>query len=758
MPSLTTTWSRRAVLGIVAIAAATSAVLPSQPAAAPATRREERSDRVPPVPRPEPDEGRDLHRCGPTGAANASSRGRRRRSANDFDVAPGGGLIAFQCCGATCGIYMVHPDGSGLRRVDRGCTGGRIPPACTASNSYPAISPDGVRRSRSSARSGRSSTTRPPTTASIGCASTAADCGASRSRRHQPPRTSNRSGRRRSPDRVRPPQRHGGPAQQAGRVRRQRRRHRRPPRHAVRDQGRRRARLVARRHARSCSAARRPRTSPTATSGRSSRTAAACARSPTPEPQTKVYSASFSPDGSAITLGMTGVDGQADVWRIGIDGSGLAPVTQTPRWDSAVPTGRDPRAAERPVPSRASRTEPRRASRGPTMSHALPTAGGRARRARRLALAAALAALAIAVVVPGHSRAAFPGANGTIAFERFASGREDGRSAQLFTRAPDGTVRQLTHLAGGASGSAWSPDGSLVAFERRHDRTHAPDELFAMNADGSGAHALTTGCTRAAKCIGDDLPAFSPDGRSIVFEAHHAHRPAQSAHDRPLPTAGQTIEQASAGDLMVVDQAAAPRPALQTALDPQPCGRSTEFSARRPEHRARARDGDSSEPAQRHRDGPARPRCQRRQPAADHAVGTRAPQPRLVARRHADRVHVRGRAHAVHLHRRRARAGLTQLTKNEAASTSSGCRRSWSPDGTQIAFSRSTPGDHAAVPAADGPRRDERRRHRRARRDVRPCARPDAGLGAGALRRLVGSERAGAPPARLSLTGRGQRP
>src|SRR4029079_4189057 len=63
---------------------------------------------------------------------------------DDFpDVSPGGDLIAFQRCGATCGIYTVHPDGSGLRRVDHGCTGGRIPPAC-ADNSYPAISPDGT--------------------------------------------------------------------------------------------------------------------------------------------------------------------------------------------------------------------------------------------------------------------------------------------------------------------------------------------------------------------------------------------------------------------------------------------------------------------------------------------------------------------------------------------------------------------------------------------------------------------------------------
>jgi dipeptidyl aminopeptidase/acylaminoacyl peptidase len=55
--------------------------------------------------------------------------------------------------------------------------------------------------------------------------------------------------------------------------------------------------------------------------------------------QTKVYSASFSPDGTAITVGMSGVDKQADVYRIGIDGSGLTPVTRTHAWDSAPDWG-----------------------------------------------------------------------------------------------------------------------------------------------------------------------------------------------------------------------------------------------------------------------------------------------------------------------------------------------------------------------------------------------------------------------------------
>lgn len=56
-------------------------------------------------------------------------------------------------------------------------------------------------------------------------------------------------------------------------------------------------------------------------------------------PTTKLYSASFSPDGTAITFGMTGVDGQADVWTMHADGTVATPVTRTAQWDSAPDWG-----------------------------------------------------------------------------------------------------------------------------------------------------------------------------------------------------------------------------------------------------------------------------------------------------------------------------------------------------------------------------------------------------------------------------------
>src|SRR3954471_14860430 len=115
------------------------------------------------------------------------------------------------------------------------------------------------------------------------------------------------------------------------------------------------------------------------------------------------------------------------------------------------------------------------------MSHS-PLFARRAQRAGALTAAAALALLAALGLVPGRSGATFAGGNGAIAFERYASGREDGRTAQIYIRGADGAVRRLTSLAGGAFDPAFSPDGATIAFDRRHERTHQPDELLAMNA------------------------------------------------------------------------------------------------------------------------------------------------------------------------------------------------------------------------------------------------------------------------------------
>lgn len=161
----------------------------------------------------------------------------------------------------------------------------------------------------------------------------------------------------------------------------------------------------------------------------------------------------------------------------------------------------------------------------------------------------------------GHEKPS-AGSNGPIAYQRFASEREDGRTSQIYLRRADGTARRLTHLQGGAFAPAWSFDGSRIAFDgpatgRRH-------EIFTMNADGSRLRQVTGGCGATRDCESDVWPAWSPDGRRISFLRIHG----------PLINKGNKYERivlATRVELMVADADGHGEQALRHwALDPQP--------------------------------------------------------------------------------------------------------------------------------------------------------------------------------------------
>ena len=71
---------------------------------------------------------------------------------------------------------------------------------------------------------------------------------------------------------------------------------------------------------------------------------------------------------------------------------------------------------------------------------------------------------------------------------------------------------------------SWSPDGSRIAFTSDRDR-QGDDEIFAMNADGTGVVQLTT--TNGS--IDDWWPAWSPDGSRIAFVSDRAETPTSSS-------------------------------------------------------------------------------------------------------------------------------------------------------------------------------------------------------------------------------------
>ena len=88
----------------------------------------------------------------------------------------------------------------------------------------------------------------------------------------------------------------------------------------------------------------------------------------------------------------------------------------------------------------------------------------------------------------------------------------DGNSDIYTVDTDNGTQTPLTSDASLDRQPSWSPDGTKIAFDRGSP-TGTPRQIFVMNADGTGATALTT--------VGDNTdPNWSPDRNQIVFTSN----------------------------------------------------------------------------------------------------------------------------------------------------------------------------------------------------------------------------------------------
>ncbi|WP_405364936.1 TolB family protein [Kitasatospora sp. NBC_00039] len=99
--------------------------------------------------------------------------------------------------------------------------------------------------------------------------------------------------------------------------------------------------------------------------------------------------------------------------------------------------------------------------------------------------------------------------------------------SDLYAMSPDGTnVQRLTFLtndkpySGSVTNPAWSPDGKQIVFSYQTSATGQPANsraLYLVNADGTGLRQLTPWELRAG-----DRANWSPDGSQIVFTTYPA--------------------------------------------------------------------------------------------------------------------------------------------------------------------------------------------------------------------------------------------
>jgi Tol biopolymer transport system component len=123
-------------------------------------------------------------------------------------------------------------------------------------------------------------------------------------------------------------------------------------------------------------------------------------------------------------------------------------------------------------------------------------------------LAAALAAIPAAGAGATVHSTRIPG---TIAF---SGGPTTGGAPhpQIYEARPDGTVVQLTHDRRGLTAAAWSPDGSrLLAYRFESVRRTA---LYVLRSDGSLGPRLSSAV--------DGEPRWSPDGRRVAYKLGRA--------------------------------------------------------------------------------------------------------------------------------------------------------------------------------------------------------------------------------------------
>lgn len=84
----------------------------------------------------------------------------------------------------------------------------------------------------------------------------------------------------------------------------------------------------------------------------------------------------------------------------------------------------------------------------------------------------------------------------------------------VFVMKPDGSgVKKLTDSKGVSGDAAWSPNGSLIAFEADRGNRKGLSAIYVMHANGRKLRRVTN----PRPPLSDYKPRFSPDGTHLVF-------------------------------------------------------------------------------------------------------------------------------------------------------------------------------------------------------------------------------------------------
>jgi Tol biopolymer transport system component len=115
------------------------------------------------------------------------------------------------------------------------------------------------------------------------------------------------------------------------------------------------------------------------------------------------------------------------------------------------------------------------------------------------------------LAVASSAHAAFPGANGKIAFATYRDS-----SYEIYTINADGSNQtRLTNNTADDVYPAWSPNGTKIAFATGTGSDGGyPYDIYTMNTDGTGPTRLTNNTGSNGE------PAWSPDGSKIAFDTN----------------------------------------------------------------------------------------------------------------------------------------------------------------------------------------------------------------------------------------------